>query len=95
MYFDNVIPLTNIDGFNLQISLDGKWLIFQSSFLTWYHDHYNQIYLLNLEEPRKRKHLKRLSPGIGESVQPSFYPDSQHFFFLRITIHQNCRKIYL
>ncbi|KAI1716747.1 WD40-like beta propeller repeat domain-containing protein [Ditylenchus destructor] len=82
---DGIQAISDIDGYAIKYSPDDKWLVFQSPFLDWRHDYWNQIYAINLDDDpisaRGRRDIRCISNGIGEHTDPDFYPDSQHLIF--------------
>ncbi|KAI1697607.1 hypothetical protein DdX_18410 [Ditylenchus destructor] len=80
--FYTIEAISDIDGYEIEYSSDDRWIVFQSPFLDWRRDYWNQVYAINLNEssssPRDRRQIRRISSGIGENIHPHFYPDSKH-----------------
>ncbi|KAI1704303.1 WD40-like beta propeller repeat domain-containing protein [Ditylenchus destructor] len=90
------IPLLEVDHgkfvvsqsaaiYGREICRDNQWLVFQSPFLDWDYDYYNQIFAVNLNDApstvRGHRQIRCISNGIGEYLHPDFYPDSKSLIF--------------
>ncbi|KAI1704325.1 WD40-like beta propeller repeat domain-containing protein [Ditylenchus destructor] len=84
-YRKSIQAITDIDGYEIKFSPDGQWLLFQSPFLDWNRDYWNQIFAINLNDDplsiRGHRQIRCVSNGVGEYIHPSFYPDSHRLIF--------------